>query len=845
MYSAKGLGKLTPDWMLFDNDLTIIAHFDSSLVGKPLAEAGGDLAGIAADLKNGTPVTGHRIKNSLGEKRVLTVRQLETGWYLGVATLEDNYLNNVREIQWALLGLGLALALGLSVVLTRISAQKKKAESLTRQADEYTQLLFDATPMSCTLWDEDCKLVDCNLESLKVYGIKNKSEFKEKFFELLSPEYQPDNQPSKAAAIAMLKKALEEGYCREEWMHQTPDGKPFPSEVTLVRVKHKNGYLVAGYTRDLRAYKAYIAELDMIQEELRKARDNAEAANQLKSAFLAHMSHEIRTPMNSIIGFSELAQDVSLPRKTREYLNSISENAGWMLNIINDILDVSKIEAGKMSLESIPFNLHDIIVNCQKMIKPKADEKGLSLFFYAEPSINKKLLGDPVRLQQALINLLSNAVKFTKIGTVKFNVSIISSIDDSVTIRFEIKDSGIGITPEQHERIFVPFVQGDASITRKYGGTGLGLPLTKSIVEMMGGELSVESAPGVGSKFYFSITFTVTDQPAAASSGEFIADSMDKPDFEGELLVCEDNDMNQRVITEHLARVGLRAVIANNGKEGVDIVLKRIKNGAKPFDLILMDIHMPVMDGLEAASKMTALGVTTPIVAMTANVMVNEVELYKENGIYDCLGKPFTTRTLWACLLKYIKPVNITAMNKRSQTMDDEELLGILRMNFVRANSETFSKTQQALDSGDIKLAHRLAHTLKSNAGQIGETRLQQAAAAVEKSLDGEINAIEKGQMALLETELNAVMDKLRPLAGAPGSPAEQGSPDMEPLELLEHLEPMLINRNPECLYLLDKLRSLKGTEYLCLQMEEYEFKSALLTLQELKGKWSRDNGAK
>ncbi|MCL2793337.1 MAG: ATP-binding protein [Spirochaetaceae bacterium] len=706
-----------------------------------------------------------------------------------------------------------------------------------READEYTQLLLDATPMSCTLWDANLSIVNCNQETLNLFRMKTREEFNEKFFEL-SPEFQPCGGKSKDMVSIWLKKAFEEGFARTEWMHQLLTGEALPCEVTLVRVKYKEGYLVAGYSRDLREHKANIAEINLTQEKLRLARDAAEAANLAKSSFLANMSHEIRTPMNSIIGFSELAQDGNIPPKTREYLNNISENGKWLLSIINDILDISKIESGKMNLENITFSLHEIFTHCQSLIMPKTLEKGLFLHCHAEPSLGKTLLGDPIRLRQALINILSNAVKFTNTGTIKLSAAIVSLDENKATIHFEVKDSGIGMSSEQVERVFLPFIQADDSVTRKYGGTGLGLAITKNIIEMMGGKLEVESAPGAGSKLCFDLTFDVVNTPANMPSHRIVLSELEKPNFEGEILVCEDNNMNQQVICEHLERVGFKTVVANNGKEGVDVVQNRKERGEKQFDLIFMDIHMPVMDGLEAASKITELKIATPIVAMTANIMSNQVELYKKSGIPDRLSKPFTSQELWDCLLKYFQPVSISTIDKQHQSVEDEKLFKQLEIHFAKNNQTTYAKIKEAADNGDIKLAFRIAHTLKSNAGQIGKKQLQNAAAKIEAMLADGKNLIDEEQASILETELKSVLEELSPLLAETNAKNKTEIIDTKEIcELIKKLDPMLMNRNPECMSLLDDILKIPGAEELAQQIENFEFKKATASLSALKEK--------
>jgi PAS domain S-box-containing protein len=380
------------------------------------------------------------------------------------------------------------------------------------------------------------------------------------------------------------------------------------------------------------------------------------AASRSKSTFLANMSHEIRTPMNSIVGFSELALDDNVSVKTYDYLVKIKQSSKGLLQIIDDILDISKIESGKMELESIPFDLQEIFTACRNAVLPKAMAKGLKMHFSAEPSVGKKLYGDPTRLRQVLINLLSNAVKFTNTGSVKMMAVITSVNQNDVTISFEIIDSGIGISNEQLETIFEPFVQAELGTTRKFGGSGLGLAITKSILDAMGSKLEVESQPGLGSKFSFTITFDA--ETIASNKVPFFRSHMDeikKPSFEGEVLVCEDSVMNKQVICEHLMRIGLKVAVANDGKEGVDMVAARAASGKKQYDLVLMDIHMPVMDGIEATKNILEINRRIPIVALTANIMATDREGYYAAGMKDCIGKPFSSQELWRCLLNYFE----------------------------------------------------------------------------------------------------------------------------------------------------------------------------------------------
>jgi CheY-like chemotaxis protein/nitrogen-specific signal transduction histidine kinase len=604
-----------------------------------------------------------------------------------------------------------------------------------------------------------------------------------------------------------------------------------------------------------------IAEIVRLKADLEDALEKAQAANHAKSAFLANMSHEIRTPLNSIMGFSELALDGEVPLKTRNYLRKIFENAEGLLQIVNNILDISKVESGRMELERIPFDMHELFASCRNLIMPKAVEKGIIVRFYVQPGVGpgpgvgvgKMPLGDPTRLRQILVNLLSNAVKFTNTGIVELFSGIKTQDDNTVTIYFEIKDSGIGMTGEQIKKIFDPFIQAESGTTRKYGGTGLGLAITKNFVELMGGTLLAESTPGVGSKFSFTLTFDTMDiSDDEKLEKKMVFNELEKPAFEGEVLLCEDNAMNQQVICEHLARVGLHTVVAENGKIGVEMVQRRVREGKKQFDLIFMDMHMPVMDGLEASTKILELKTGIPIIAMTANIMSSDREIYRKSGMHDCVGKPFTSQELWRCLLKYLTPVspesahkNVFEDNARIETdvqhEADIKFQRKLQILFMENNQDKFSEIAKALDGGDIKLAHRLAHTLKSNAGQIGQTFLQQAAADVELRLKDGMNMVTPEQMTMLETELEAVLAELAPLQAESSHPAEavQGEQldAQSALELFETLEPMLRMGSPESLMHIGLLRRIRGSEELIRHIEDFDFDQALVTLAGLKEK--------
>jgi signal transduction histidine kinase/HPt (histidine-containing phosphotransfer) domain-containing protein len=520
---------------------------------------------------------------------------------------------------------------------------------------------------------------------------------------------------------------------------------------------------------------------------MRRAAVTAKEHSDMKTAFLANMSHEIRTPMNVIIGFAELALEHSgLAAQTRDYLEKIRNSAKDLLGILNDILDVSKIEAGKVVLEKIPFDLHDLITACESAISVRAAEKGINLYIYSEPVIEYRLLGDPTKLRQVLLNLLSNAVKFTNTGTIKLMVTAENTAAGRVPIRFEVKDSGIGMTAAQAANIFEPFEQADKSTTRKFGGTGLGLPISKNLVELMGGRLAVESAPGIGSKFSFTLEFELSSQKTGTRGQESGSPGeLRRPRFSARVLVCEDNAMNQELIRDHLGRLGLEADIMENGRLGLEAVRKTMAEG-RPYDLIFMDIHMPVMDGLEASMEIKRLGCPSPIIALTANVLTQDTGIYYRYGIAGRLGKPFTSQELWDCLSRYLIPVSPAAPPEGETAPNpatavdcqaglaaaggERELYERLSRIFYRQNKNFFETFLPLLERGsggntgeqnnDIITAHRMAHSLKSSAALIGAEGLRSAAAAVEASLKGGSN-YSREQLEALRKALDAVLGEL------------------------------------------------------------------------------------
>ncbi|MCB4361285.1 ATP-binding protein [Quatrionicoccus australiensis] len=751
-----------------------------------------------------------------------------------------------------------------------------ETESSTRAEQERFRIAFNASPMATSIvrTDNGC-FVDANDNYRRYFGWSREEMLGKTGIEL-------GLWIDQTARSAWVAKLLEQGSAlNHETQWRDKSGKLRDIQLSAAIIDIDGISHILSFASDVTERRQAEAELmeyrrrleAMVSErtsQLAMAKEYAERGSRAKSAFLANMSHEIRTPLNAVIGLTHLIRrDASDPLQ-KERLSRVEDSAQHLLNVINDILDISKIEAEKLQLEESDFSISRLIGETLEMIEYRSHDKGLVLYAELSPHLPPAVHGDPKRLQQILLNFLSNAVKFTEHGQIRVHAEVAEQSSEQILLRIEVSDTGIGIEPGIQERLFRPFEQADDSTTRRFGGTGLGLAISRQLARLMGGDTGMRSQPGKGSTFWMTVRLgiaatTIESRQAPAVDVDLEAE-IRKTRQTAHILLVEDDPLSQEVALELLRHAGLVADLAENGKQAVEMAEKTA------YDLILMDMQMPVLNGLEATRRILALPerAATRVVAMTANAFSEDREACLAVGMVDHIGKPVNPEVLYAKLLHWLPAVSTPALllqppaNLIAENIDPgvaatlerlaalpglhtaaglhalngkaERYISLLRK-YLERHAGIADEIRVALGSGDNATARRLAHTEKGASATLGLEGIRAAAAALELA----IRENQTEQLATLTNELEAVHSQLRAsvlraiveerVVLAIDSNSDSG-------QLIEQLRALLAEDNMNSLNLAQQsagiLSALLGSDYpdFRRQLDNFDFPQALLLLK-------------
>ena len=661
-------------------------------------------------------------------------------------------------------------------VFVRDISEKKRMEDRLLENLQFQSTLLENIPIPVYFKDTQGCYLGCNRAWEEALGVRRSAMTGKTVLDMAPTEIAEKYHAMEADLIRRPGKLKYEGIIRNA-----------TGEIRDV-VFHKGTFTLAdGTVGGLIGAVLDITERKRTEAELQESKLAAEAANRAKSSFLANMSHEIRTPMNGIIGLVHLAKAGEMDRQTRERVETIGTSAQRLLGILNDILDLSKIESGQVNIETIPFSLSRLIDDTMATLRPAAQAKGLGLSVRTAPGVPESLLGDPLRIGQALLNLVGNAVKFTDRGSVDIVVEVCDTKDDDVVLCFSVTDTGIGLTTEQQEQVFLPFQQADGSITRKFGGTGLGLTIVKQLAERMGGQAGVKSKPGEGSTFWFTVALgicedsAVVDEPTAKPFVQAESDLLQGT----RVLLVEDDQVNRMVAVGLLEAAHISVDVAVNGSMAVEMVEQ-----GTDYEVILMDLQMPVMDGLTATRTIrdNPRFADLPIIAMTAGVMTHDRQACLEAGMTDFIGKPFSPEQLYSTIHKWATgsgdapmfdagmrdrlggealrlPHNIEGLDIRAGLRRVAGMKGLYVRTlhrFLEDQGAVVERLRQLIDDDDITTANRVAHTLKSAAGMIEARDIYGMALAVEQVLDGGDRDVARAMITRLDARLAPLLAALR-----------------------------------------------------------------------------------
>lgn len=629
------------------------------------------------------------------------------------------------------------------LVTSREIANQQKLE--IQAAEVQLKMQIARMPIGFILWDTNFCVIKWNPAAAGIFGFTEEEVLGRNANDFILPE---NVKPAIGKVWEILLKGDTGGSVVNE--NITKDGRTIVCEWTNTPLIGSDGVVTS-----VLSMVQNITEREKTQEALQLAKQQAEDANRAKSNFLSNMSHEIRTPMNTIIGMTQLALQREYDPKILDYLNKIALSGEHLLGVIDDILDFSKIEAEKLVLENANFTLEQIKQTLTNLVAWKADEKGIQLSFDVDSSIPPNLCGDPLRINQILLNYINNSIKFTQQGGIVVRFRKAEENESSILIRFEVQDTGIGIAEEQKARLFQAFQQADSSTSRNYGGTGLGLIISKRLAELLGGDAGFESTLGKGSTFWFSARFDKNKSlHAPANNG---AEKAAKGRFSASItalkgvriLLAEDHPFNQLVAKEFLENVGAIVCIANNGKEVLDLLRHEF------FDCVLMDAQMPVMDGLEATRMIRADSklVNLPVIALTANASGEDREHCIAAGMDDFISKPFNIDNFYTTIAKWVsiksqqesvmanRAINnqmdiysdIVDLNALTDLFgDDKKKAFDFALKFIESAKDDISQIEQAMARRDLSILADYGHRSKSTAKLAGANALADIFQALE-----------------------------------------------------------------------------------------------------------------
>jgi len=663
----------------------------------------------------------------------------------------------------------------LHLVRNRLNIEEKSINDLNQKVAS-TELksknLIETIPSSIIVADQNGEIVIANKHTAALFGyeiseISGKSllmfipeRFREGHTQLVKGYFnRPENKiMGKGRVLFGLRK----------------DGSEFPVEIGLASLELEGELLVIANVVDMTLRMHY-------EDQILRAKEEAVLANELKSEFVANVSHEIRTPMNALVNLSKLALKTDTDDRTRDYLLKIHSASRSLLSIVNEILDYSKIEAGKMEIEHTTFKLQDVLQNVFMLFSGNNNDKPVELTVNSQPGLPEVVVGDPLRISQVIGNLVTNAMKFTEKGEIKITVDLLTQQQNTGIFRFTVSDTGIGMSQEQQERLFTAFSQADSSISRRFGGTGLGLKICKQLVELMGGQISVTSVEGEGSQFSFTLNLEIKDAALVDSSEiesilplssetNFQIDSMKQSVSGMHVLVAEDNDINQQVVCEILQDAGVSVDLVFNGAEAIETLERQRER----YDAVLMDVQMPVMDGITAVQKIRSMpwGKMIPVIAMTARASRSDQLDCLQAGMNEHIAKPIEDNELFRALSKWrqssekiqamnarmmsvaasendssllqknksslipdkVEFLNLAKVRKKTQ-ISDSAMLRILRR-FLDNNQEFIPTLVGLLNSKNWDVAKLHVHNVRGTAGYIGAEMLVEQAAIVENALE-------------------------------------------------------------------------------------------------------------